>query len=288
MFSVRTENILLNYFVLLFTIGLLFIYSFTLINFLLLLLFVISGLFLFFDRYFFFKQLFLLSILTSILFLFYSINYSSILVLLVLFISVSQICLSFTYFLLFPLLYFYFDFWEIYFVISILIITLIFTFWFSLKKLNDEFNKKVFSNELRYRFFKHDLGNLCSIMFLQNRDKKLEPILEEIRVNLSSKSSNSKTSIAGLLRKTVYFLNYDYNLKICDNFFLNGDDFSWFCFFYNLLGNYGKTGCTVVIENNSIFIQLKKEDRKKLKKFLKEQFTWDSVEIEADVLKFNY
>jgi|GEM_PF-5188498 len=287
MFSVKTENILLNYFVLLFTIGLLLSFNLNISLLIVFTILLLSGIFLFFDKYFFFKLSFLLSILLSILFLF-SLPTLNILVILILFIAISQICLSFTYFLLFPILYFHFDFLEIYLVISIFILTLIFTFLFGLRKLNREFNKKLFSNELKNRFFRHDICNLCSIIFLQNKDKNLEPILEKMRLNLRSPEISSKSSIAGLLRKTVYLLDYDYNLKIANNFFLMGDDLSWVCFFYNLLENYGKRGSTIIVQNEAVYISLKKGRRKALDRFLSSQFVKDSVDIKDGVLKFKY
>jgi hypothetical protein len=287
MFSVKTENILLNYFVVLFTFGLLFFYHLTLPFLLLFIFFVFCGVSLYFDRYFFFKISFIFLILLSILYLFHLPNLN-ILVLLVLFISLSQIYFLFSYFLLLIFLNFHFEFLGTFLVVSILVLILISSFFLSSKTLNKEFNKKLFSSEAKHRFFVHDICNLFTVLFLKNKDRKLEPILNKMKLNLRLNDSESKSSAAGLLRMTIYFLNYDYNLKVKQNFFLVGENLSWVCFFYNLLENYTKKGSTVVVDENSVFVVLKKSEMEELQNFLQNQFVKESVEIKNNVLKFTY
>ncbi len=287
MFSVKTENILLNYFILLFTVCVLFLEHFSPLLFILLFIFMFSGILLFFDKYFFFKLLFLFGILLTIFFLF-SLPTLNILYLLILFVAISQICSSCAYFFLLPLFYLYFNFFEAYLLISIFILILVFTFFFGIKRLNKEFHRKLFSKEVEYNFLRHDISNLCTIVFFKNKDKSLEPILEEMRLNLHPETNSLKISVAGLLRASVYLLEYDFNLKIKDNFFLLGDNLSWICFFYYLLENYAKKGSTIVVVKDSVFVALKKGDRKELDEFLANHFVRESVEIKDNVLKFNY
>lgn len=157
-----------------------------------------------------------------------------------------------------------------------------------MKRLNKEFNSKLFSKEVEYNFLRHDISNLCSIVFFKNKDKSLEPILEEMKLNLHKKGDSSKISVAGILRTSVYLLEYNFNLKIKNNFFLLGENLSWICFFHYLLENYAKKGSTIVVFEESVFVILKEGNKEDLDKFLSNHFVKESVKIKDNVLTFNY
>ena len=288
MFSVRTDNILLNYFVVLFTLGIFSVYRSDL--YILFFGFLCSGILLFFDRYFYFKTSFLLLVIISIFWLLSSAKFN-LMIILILFIALSQIHFSLSYLALFFFLFAKFDTLEIYLIFSIFIFSLAFAMFYKLRTLRQNFYAKLFNSESRYSIFRHNIANLCSIIFLKNKDKSLDPVLEEIRSSLHSESTygeNSKFSIAGLLRITICFLNYDYNLKVKENFFILGDDLIWVCFFYTLLENYGKRGSTIVVKGNSMFVVLTGEDFKSLDTFLSNQLLSNNCEIERNILKINY
>ncbi len=287
MFSVRAENILLNYFIVIFIISMLFIYYSSLVFLVLFIFLIFSGILLYFDKFFYFKISFLLGLLISLFFLF-SLPNLNILILLVLIISLSQISLLVAYLILLAFINFYFEFLEIYLVISVSILTILLSIFWGMKKLNKEIIEKLFSSEARHYFVIHDICNLCSIVFLKNKDKNLEPILNKVRLKLYEEKSSSKISAGGLLRMVIYFLDFDYNLKVRQNFFIFGRNLSWFSFFYNLLCGYVKKGSTIVVDKNSMVFVLKKCDMNYLKKFLKNHIMNDNVEIRGNQLRFIY
>lgn len=290
MFSVRAENILLNYFVVLFTVGFLLFYSFSHILLGIFLGIIFCGLLLYFDRYFFFKMAFLITILIAIFVILFS-SSSKILVLFLLIISLSQLCLLLAYIILSFFLLKFFEFLDIYIIFSVCFFSLIFTLFFGLRKMTKEFYSKLFSTEGRFCSFRHNLGNLCSVIFLKNKDHSLDSVLEEMKLNFylnESVSEKSQLSVAGLLRMTIYFLNYEYNLSVKKNFHILGDNLSWVCFFCHLLDNYCKRGSTIVLKEDGIFIVLNDVNRKELKKFLANELVMNKSEIRGNVLKLVY
>jgi hypothetical protein len=297
MFSVKSENILLNYFVVLLTLGLYFFYalffgkdSLSLIFAILFILLLFAGFLLYFDRYFFFKISFVIILFIAILYLVFSSSFS-LLILLVLFISLSQLCNLLSYLTLFVFLLLYVDVVEIYLVFAVFIFSLIFTFLFKLRQIQKGIYSRLFLSESKYSLLKHSIGNLCSILFFKNKDDELSPFLEEMRLALQNEKTllgESETSVAGLFRLIVYFLDYGFNLKIKGNFYLTGKDLFWLCLFYNILEIYAKKGSTIVIQNGIVLIPLKNGAKNELFSFLKRQLVADRVEIRNNVLKLSY
>ncbi len=297
MFSVKSENILLNYFVALFSISLVLLYNlfseslFFLTPLLILSLnFLFCGFLLFFDKYFFFKMSFLISLLVAIIYFLIN-SPSSFIIIVVLFICLSQICNILSYFVLFSFLLLTTEIFEVYLVIGILALILVFSILFGLRKLREDFYSNLFYFEGRHSVFRHNIANLCSVLFFKNKDKSLAPFLEEIRESLNTegyKLRNANHSIAGILRISIYFLNYDYNLRVKNNFRIEGEDLLWICFFYNLLEKFGKIGSTILIEEMRVTVYLSNFSSKDLDDFVKNQLIAHCVNVEGNVLQINY
>jgi len=281
---------LLNYFVVLFAVGFLFFYSFSYLLFGIFLALIFCGVLLYFDRYFFFKIAFLVTILIAIFVILFS-SVSKMLVLFLLVISLSQLCLIFAYITLSFFLLKYFEFLDVYLIFSVCLFSLIFTVFFGLRQMTKEFYCKLFSTEGRFCIFRHNLGNLCSIILLKNKDRSLDSVLEEMKLNFHSNESISEklqSSVAGLLRMTIYFLNYEYNLSVKNNFYIFGDNLPWVCFFCHLLENYCKKGSTIVLKEDCVFIVLDSANKRELKNFLANELIINKSEIKGNVLKLVY
>lgn len=288
MFSARTENILLNYFLVLLTVGLSFIISSS-PAYLFLLLFLFSlGLFLLFDKYYFFKITFVPTIMLAIFLEFFILDANMIFII-ILFISLAQICILLSYLTLFVSLLLTFEIFNLSLLIPIFLLALLFSLFSGFGKIKREMSRKLFTAETRHLLFKHELCNLYSIVFLKNKDENLKPTLEKIRKSFDFKTESSKSSIAGLLRMSVYLQDYNYNLSIKENFFIYGSNFSWMCFFCILFEKYVKKGSNVFVSKKEVVFVLKKDFRKKeLDDFLKTQFVNERVSVENGVLKFYY
>ncbi len=288
MFSVKTENILLNYFLVLLIIGFSWILSFTFAYLLLLFLFLFLGIFLIYDKYYYFKVAFvpmvILAIFLEILFL-----NSNIVVLILLFISLAQICLLISYITLFLLIFIDFPHFNLFLLIPIFLLVLLFSFFSGFQKLKKDMSSKLFIAETRHLLFRHELCNLYSIVFLKNKDKDLQPVLNKIRESVDFKQENQKSSIAGLLRMSIFFKDYDYNLNVKENYFIYGSNFSWICFFCILFEKYVKKGSSVFVSKEEVIFVLKKGfDSKELNDFLKTQFVKERISIDGNILKFYY
>ncbi len=150
-------------------------------------------------------------------------------------------------------------------------------------------NTRLFTAETRHLLFRHELCNLYSIVFLKNKDESLQPTLEKIRKSFDFEQEDCKSSIGGLLRMSIFFKDYDYNLRIKENYFVYGSNFSWVCFFCILFEKYVKKGSNIFVSKEEMVFVLKKGfDSKELNDFLKTQFVKERVSINGNILKFYY
>ncbi len=205
------------------------------------------------------------------------------------FIALSQICLLLSYIVLFAFLLIYLEFVEVFVITLAIIFILIASVFLGFRNIRTELNNKLFSFKAEHDVFKHDFSNLCTILFLQNKDINLKPTLDKMKMKLGLREfRNSQCSIAGLLRIAVYLLDYEYNLSVKRNFFVQGENIYWICFFSHILQYHTKRCSTIFVGEGFVTFRLKKEGCKNLKLFLKKQLRANDYEIDGSVLKLVY
>jgi hypothetical protein len=206
------------------------------------------------------------------------------LVFLLLLLSLAHISLFFTYSIILVYILYNFNYVDGFLVILVMSILISFSLLFYVIDPH-KVSKNVFTNICFYqnqlRIFKHDMSNLCSILFLKSKDEDLIPVLEKMRLALKESDSFTKEgfySAKDIIKKAVKILDYDYNIRVDEDFPIEGELTHLICFFLYILKNYVLRTSTIYLRKNEIMVSVKDVKIVDLEKLVQDKFSLEILD----------
>ncbi len=120
---------------------------------------------------------------------------------------------------------------------------------------------KLFSFRKDQEIFIHNLSNSLAVLFLTNKDKKLCNVLKNIKncfVNFNMEKEKQEVYIAEIIKSCVCKIGYRNNVLVKNNFKVIVDVYELEMCLICILKNFSRFGSCIIIEENNIYIFLKR------------------------------
>ncbi|GEM_PF-6651337 len=230
-------------------------------------MFFLSGILYYFQKYFSFKKSFVLSLVIAIICAGFGQEFN-ILLLLVLFISLSRVFLFFAYILILIFLSGSFDilnFSLVAFVMAAVCFYLACYFCLDTKSIwRNHLFPKLCDYENRINLLNHDMGNLLTIFSLRNKDCSLNLVLKKMEntldMYLCSDEELKYCSLGKVICECVRDLNYNFNVDVQRDLKIKCCEKSLRIFCCCILADFVRFGSRVILEEKHLSFSLK--DRK--------------------------